>query len=136
MNQISMQASDMQPAIFSIPAAATRPKVEFRSTMICDATVLHCCGRITYRDEASMLSAKVVELMRPGRQLVLDLREVDRFDSAGLGELMSILSWSRRLGCSLKLAGPNRLVLRLLELTKLTTVLSIYPTVEEALASI
>lgn len=97
-----------------------------------DVTVVHCQGRIVYRDEAVALSSQIAALLPDTRQLVLELSDVEMIDSAGLGELALLLTWSRATGCSIKLAAPSRRVRQLLELTNLASVFEIHPTLEEA----
>jgi anti-sigma B factor antagonist len=96
-------------------------------------TVLHCKGRIVYRDEASALSSRVAELLTQSRLIVLDLSCVEMIDSAGLGELVVALMSGQIMGRPVKLAGPNKLVRKLLELTNLSSVFQIYPSLQEAI---
>ena len=52
-----------------------------------DVVIVHCQGRIVYRDEAAALSSLVGELLQDGSRVVLDLSGVSSMDSAGIGEL-------------------------------------------------
>ncbi len=97
-----------------------------------DVTVVHCRGRIAYRDEAVELSGKIAGLLPYTRQLVLDLSGVEMMDSAGLGEMALMLTWARATGCSIKLAAPNQQVRHVLELTNLASVFEIHPRLEDA----
>ena len=100
-----------------------------------DVIVVHCQGRIVYRDEAAALSRVVGEVLQQARKLVLDLSGVSSMDSAGIGELALLQSWAQGQNVSLKCAGPNPLVNTLLELTNLDSVLEVHPSVDAALAS-
>ena len=53
-----------------------------------DVIVVHCQGRIVYRDEAAALSRLVGEILERGSKLVLELSGVSTMDSAGIGELV------------------------------------------------
>jgi anti-sigma B factor antagonist len=97
-------------------------------------TIVHCKGRITYRDEALALSAEVVKLLSRSREIVLDLSGVDVIDSAGLGELVVAFMSGQITGCPVKLAAPSLRIRQLLELTNLTSVFEIYPSVDQVLA--
>jgi anti-sigma B factor antagonist len=97
-----------------------------------DVTVVHCQGRIAYRDEAVELSDKIADLLPHTRQLILELSGVEMIDSAGLGELALMLTCARATGCSIKLAAPSKRVRHLLELTNLASVFEIHPAVEDA----
>jgi anti-sigma B factor antagonist len=100
-----------------------------------DVMIVHCQGRIVYRDEATSLSDKIVRLLPDARKLVLDLSCVEMIDSAGLGELVVLYVWAQAKGNSIKLAGPDRRIRELLELTNLSSVFPIHSTLDEALFS-
>ncbi len=100
-----------------------------------DVIIVHCQGRIVYRDEAAALSRVVGEVLQQARKLVLDLSGVSSMDSAGIGELALLQSWAQGKNVNLKCAGPNPLVRTLLDLTNLDTVLEVHPSVDAALAS-
>jgi anti-sigma B factor antagonist len=101
-----------------------------------DATVLHCAGRIVYREEAAALSRKVMGVLSHTRQLVVDLSAVEMIDSAGLGELVAVLKLARASQSTVKLAAPSRRVHALLKLTNLSSLFEIHRTTEEALDSL
>jgi anti-anti-sigma factor len=100
-----------------------------------DVIVVHCQGRIVYRDEAAALSRLVWEVLPHARKLVLDLSGVTSMDSAGIGELALLQSRAQNRSVSLKCAGPNSLVRNLLDLTNLDSVLEIHATLDDALES-
>ncbi|HEY3973918.1 MAG TPA: STAS domain-containing protein [Candidatus Sulfotelmatobacter sp.] len=97
--------------------------------------IVHCQGRIVYREEAAALSTVVGEALQQTRTLVLDLSGVSSIDSAGIGELALLQTWAQRVSVSLKCAAPTPLVSALLELTNLDSVLEIHPSVDAALGS-
>jgi anti-sigma B factor antagonist len=99
------------------------------------ATILHCRGRIVFRDEALALSAKVADLLPESRQMVIDLSGVDMIDSAGLGELIVAFISGQISGRPVKLASPSRLVRKILEITTLNSVFDVYERVEDAAVS-
>jgi anti-anti-sigma factor len=100
-----------------------------------DVIIVHCQGRIVYRDEAAALSQVVGEVLQQAQKLVLDLSGVSSMDSAGIGELALLQTWAQGKNVNLKCAGANPLVSTLLELTNLDSVLEVHPTVDAALAS-
>jgi anti-sigma B factor antagonist len=100
-----------------------------------DVIVVHCQGRIVYRDEAAALSRVAGEILQHTNKLVLDLSGVSSLDSAGMGELVLLQTWAQDRNVQLKCAGPNSVVQDLLSLTNLDAVLEIHPSVEEALES-
>jgi anti-sigma B factor antagonist len=99
------------------------------------ATVLRCQGRIVFRDEALALSAKVADLLPQSRQVVIDLSGVETIDSAGLGELVVAFMSGQITSIPVKLASPNRLVRKILEITNLNSVIEVYEQVKDAVTS-
>ena len=100
-----------------------------------DVMIVHCQGRIVYRDEAAALSHMVGEVLQNGGKVILDLSGVSSIDSAGIGELAFLHTWARSQNADLKCAGPTPFVRDLLDLTNLDSVLEIHPSVCEALAA-
>jgi anti-sigma B factor antagonist len=100
-----------------------------------DIIIVHCQGRIVYRDEAAALSRVVGEVLQHARKLVLDLSGVSAMDSAGIGEVALLLTWAQEKNISLKAAGPNSLVRTLLDLTNLDSILEVHPSLDAALDS-
>ena len=97
--------------------------------------IVHCQGRIVYRDEAAALSRVVGEVLHRGSKLVLDLTGVTSMDSAGIGELALLQTWARERNADLKCAGANELVRTLLDLTNLDSVMEVHPSLDAALES-
>ena len=101
-----------------------------------DVLIVHCQGRLVYRDEAAVLAQVVGEVLQQAKKLVLDLSGVTSIDSAGIGELALLQTCAQGRNGNLKCAGASPLVGELLSLTNLDSVLEIYPTVDAALESI
>jgi|SRR5579864_4826409 anti-sigma B factor antagonist len=97
--------------------------------------IVHCQGRIVYRDEAAALSRVVGEVLHSGSRMVLDLSGVTSIDSAGIGELALLQTWAQERNADLKCAGANELVKTLLDLTNLDSVLEVHATLDSALES-
>jgi anti-anti-sigma factor len=100
-----------------------------------DVMIVHCHGRIVYRDEAAALSRLVGEVLEHTRKLILDLSGVSTMDSAGIGELALLQSWAQGKNAIFKCAGANEFVRNLLDLTNLDSVLEIHSSVDDALES-
>ena len=98
-----------------------------------DVMIVHCQGRIVYRDEVAAMSRVVSEVLQHAKKLVLDLSGVSSMDSAGIGELALLQTWAQGKNVSLKCAGANSLVRDLLDLTNLDQVLDVQPTIDAAL---
>lgn len=100
-----------------------------------DVMIVHCQGRIVYRDEAAALSRLVDEVLANRGKVVLDLSGVSSIDSAGIGELAFLYTQAQSQNADLKCASPSPLVRELLDLTNLDSVLEIHPSLDEALAA-
>jgi anti-sigma B factor antagonist len=100
-----------------------------------DVIVVHCQGRVVYRDEAAALSRVVGEVLHEGSKLVLDLSGVSSMDSAGIGELALLQTWAQERNAELKCAAPSPVVRTLLDLTNLDSVLDVHTTLDSALES-
>jgi anti-sigma B factor antagonist len=92
-----------------------------------DVTVLRLAGRLELEEGDIELRDCVNALVDEGRvKLVLDMREVTRLDSAGIGMLVSKLLTVRKRGGTIKLLHLTRRTDHLLEITKLSTVFEIF----------
>lgn len=100
-----------------------------------DVMIVHCNGRLVYRDEAAALTHLVREVLANDGRVVLDLSGVSAIDSAGIGELAFLQNLAQSQNAELKYASPSPLVRDLLDLTNLDSVLDIHPSVGEALAA-
>jgi anti-anti-sigma factor len=98
-----------------------------------DVVIVHCEGRIVYRDEASALSQMVGELLQYGSRVVLDLSGVSSIDSAGIGELILLHTRAQSQRAEMKYASPRPLVREVLGLTNVDSVLEIHASVCDAL---
>jgi anti-sigma B factor antagonist len=95
--------------------------------------VIHCRGRVVYREEAAAVSRMVGDALRNSNEVVLDLEEVQSVDSAGLGELVVAHISAEEQGKTVKVVGANRSVGELLELTNLSSVFAVYSSLAEAM---
>jgi anti-sigma B factor antagonist len=95
-----------------------------------DVTVISCKGRIAYGAEAVALSGEFAELVPQTRRVVIDLSGVELIDAAGLGALIAVALMAQASQCSVKLAASGNFTRQLLELTKLTSVFEVHPTLD------
>jgi anti-sigma B factor antagonist len=123
-------------AAFAAPHKESELKLSLETRNLGDVIIVHCQGRIVYRDEARSLSRVVSEVLPHTDKLVLDLSGVKSMDSAGIGELVLVYTRAQEKNVNLKCAGANTLVRTLLGLTNLDRVLDVHPSVESALAAL
>ena len=122
------------PAL-SAPDKESKLKLSVEAQNHGDVIIVHCQGRIVYRDEAAALSRVVGEVLRNGSKLVLDLSGVSAMDSAGIGELALLQTWAQERNAELKCAAPSTVVRTLLDITNLDSVLDVYASLDSALES-
>lgn len=91
-------------------------------------------GRAGHGDR-TQLQDQITDLLDKGRnRLVFDLAEVSFCDSTGLSVFVRAKNSCDEAGGVVRLAAPQRGVLRILEVSGLVEVLQTYPTVEQAVA--
>src|SRR5271155_3504929 len=141
---ISMQSNDtnwqtwLQPhrlAALGVPVKESKLKLSLETRNCGDVMIVHCQGRIVYRDEATALSRLVGEFLQYRGKVVLDLSGVSSIDSAGIGELVLLHTRAQSQDAEMKYASPSPLVRELLGLTNVDSVLEIHASVCDALAA-
>ncbi|GLH94990.1 STAS domain-containing protein [Phytohabitans aurantiacus] len=84
---------------------------------------------------APQLQDQITDLLDKGRnRLVFDLSELSFCDSTGLSVFVRAKNSCDEAGGEVRIAAPQRGVLRILEVSGLVEVLNTYPTVAEAAA--
>ena len=93
-------------------------------------------GRIVFGEESNALRAEVKSLIADGkRKIVLNMREIEYIDSAGLGMLVAAHLSARNHGASLRLCDLGSKFQEVLRITKLETVFLVCSTEATAVAS-
>jgi anti-sigma B factor antagonist len=86
-----------------------------------DAMVIQCAGRLTL-ENAEALKSLGKTLIPQSRRIVLDLKEVTRMDSAGLGAIVGLYVSARKTKCDFLLINYNNSIRDLLGITHLLSV--------------
>jgi anti-anti-sigma factor len=97
--------------------------------------VIKCFGKIAAGEESQTLEAAMTRAVQTSNRLVLDVAEVSRVDSMGMGLLVRFLSRVRANGGDLRMGAPQPFFRSLMDMTKLSTIVRIYDTEEEAIVS-
>jgi ABC-type transporter Mla MlaB component len=71
-----------------------------------------------------------------GPLIILDLADPTFIDCCGLGILVGVLQWTRKCGGNMPLAAPQQRVRKVLSVTGLMDVFSVYPSVDQAAAGL
>lgn len=88
------------------------------------AAIVHCHGKLV-SGVNDILYNQVKELMADYTRIILDLTDLIRVDSTGLGTLVRLYVHSRSAGCSLELINLGKQVRDLLGMTNLLSVFTI-----------
>ena len=88
------------------------------------AVILKCHGKLV-SGVNDILYNHVRQLMPDYRRVILDLTDLTRVDSTGLGTLARLYVHSRSAGCSLELINLGKQVRELLGMTNLLSVFTI-----------
>jgi anti-anti-sigma factor len=83
-----------------------------------DSVVIYCIGRLT-SEHTGALKTQVRDKLPHTKRVVLDLQELVRMDSAGLGAIVGLYVSAKKEKCELLLINYNKSVRDLLGLTSL-----------------
>ena len=101
-----------------------------------DVTVVDMDGRLVAGTGDKALRDTVNQLVADDtKKILLNLSNVRRIDSAGIGELMASVKLAKRFGCDARLLNLQGQVLRILQLSQLLPLLNVYAEEHEALAA-
>jgi anti-sigma B factor antagonist len=98
-------------------------------------SVVHVSGAIFFDQDSSSLRVHVKDLLGKSSHVVLDLGNVTRIDSSGLGTLVALFVSARNVGGDIKLANLGHHIKEALRITRLVTVFEIFDKTEDAVAS-
>lgn len=101
-----------------------------------DVIILDMEGRLTAGTGDHVLRDAMNQLVADDwKKILLNLSEVRKIDSAGIGELMASVKLARRFECDARLLNVKGQVLQILELSQLLPLLKVYQNEDEAVAS-
>ena len=83
--------------------------------------VVRCKGGLTV-EHSEVLKNHVRNLLPATRRIILDLQELTRMDSSGLGVIVGLYISAKKCGCELILINYNKSIKDLLGLTNLLSV--------------
>src|ERR1700682_2302627 len=99
-----------------------------------DMQVFELTGSLDIATSPTVRAALSSASERGSRRLVVDLTRVDLLDSTGLGALIGGQRRAKEFDGEVRLVAKEGQILRLLRITGLLKVFSVYPTLEDAVA--
>jgi len=97
--------------------------------------IVQCKGRIVMGDEFKTMEAALNLGTREFTKLVLNVSEIDRLDSTGIGLLVRVATNLHKRGGDIRLAAPPPFVVNLLKVANLSNILQVHATEEDAILS-
>lgn len=102
-----------------------------------DITVVELTGRLALGRESQQIESLIEELVKRGsRRVVLDMSGVDHIDSADMGMVALAAGRLRESGGKLAVVASEGKVLHLLTLTQMNAIVSVCPTMADAVAAV
>ncbi|MCX6631729.1 MAG: STAS domain-containing protein [Candidatus Solibacter sp.] len=102
-----------------------------------DITVVELTGKLAMGRECQRVETVVDDLAKRGStRVIFDMSGVDYMDSAGIGMLALATGKLKESGGSLAIVAPEGRVLQLLNLTQLTAIVKVCPTLDAAAAAL
>jgi len=99
-------------------------------------SILDLNGRLTVGDEVAKLRDRLNKMIASGgRNIILNMGQVDYVDSTGLGALVMFYTTLQRDGGKVKLLNLTRRSIELLVMTKLTTIFEVFDDEQNAINS-
>ena len=89
-----------------------------------EVIIVHCHGQLV-SELSDIFYSKIRPIIPGSKRIVLDLADVTRMDSMGLGTLVGLYTSARAAGCEMQLLHVGKRIRELLGLTNLLSVFTI-----------
>ena len=107
-----------------------------RSRTSGDVVVVDLEGQLVAGTGDEQLNKLMNQLLADGhKKIILNLADVSRMDSSGLGELVSGAQLAKRFGSSVRLVRPQKAVRKVLEISRLLPAFDLHDSESEAIAA-
>jgi anti-anti-sigma factor len=102
-----------------------------------DITVIELSGRLALGRESQRIESLAEDMAKKGvKRVVVDLTAVDYIDSAGIGVLAMASGKLKEAGGTMAIVATEGRVLQLLNLTQVSAIVKVCPTVAAATAAV
>ena len=106
------------------PINQLRPASPLTSKCTNEVITVHCHGQLV-SELSDTFYSKIRPIIPGSKRIVLDLADVTRMDSMGLGTLVGLYTSARAAGCEMQLLHVGKRIRELLGLTNLLSVFTI-----------
>lgn len=107
--------------------------MKFSTSEVYNAAVISFKGKLRGGPDAQQFQDHISKLLSDGKKnIIVNMSDVSFVDSSGLGNIVRAYSHVKDSGGNLKLAGVSDKINGVLAITKLNSVLELFPTVEKA----
>ncbi len=90
-----------------------------------EAKVIKCSGKLV-AGVTDALRAEVKSLIPNTKRIILDLTDLEKMDSMGLGTLVGLYVSAKAAGCSLVLVNLSQRIRQMMRITNVWSVLEVY----------
>lgn len=98
-----------------------------------DIPIIKLAGKITIGEGSVALRVCIHKYLSEGKErIIVDVRDVSYVDSSGIGEIVLSFIAANKVGGTVVYVNPSFALLNQLTIQKLTDILHIYSSVEEA----
>lgn len=103
-----------------------------------EIATLNFKGEVTFENSNPLKEEAKKQLSQNEKieHLIFDLSQVPYLDSSGVGVIFSLFKFMRMKDGSLVIVNQNEKIMRVFEVTKMTEIISVYDTREDALNEI
>ena len=107
------------------PVDAPIPPFSFHTSVEGDSTIIQCTGRLT-AGQTDILRDEVKRVIPQSKKVVLDLTQVSKMDSVGLGTIVGLYVSAKSAGSTLALINLSPRVRDLFRITNVFSILDEY----------
>ena len=107
-----------------MPDQQTTPSLTLELECTNEVIIVHLHGQLVSQ-VSDIFHSKIRPIIPGSKRIVLDLANVTRMDSMGLGTLVSLYTSARAAGCEMQLLHVGKRIRELLGLTNLLSVFTI-----------
>jgi len=101
-----------------------------RNTQHLEYEVFHLVGEVNIHNSAYM-KQELLDTLLKQKSIIVDFTKLDFIDSSGIATLIESLSIIHASGLKLAIVGANNLPLKMLELTKLDKVFTLFNSIQD-----